>query len=159
MKPHHPIYRHRQWATLILAMLGISMVIIGVFFVPHAGASAFARPALASVVGVVALLAVLFHSLVVTVDRDTGEPFVRVQFGLGPIRRTIPIARIVGARAVRNAWWYGWGIRLTPHGWLWNVSGLDAVELELTSGKRFRIGTNDPKRLVRAIEEARATQS
>jgi hypothetical protein len=36
-----------------------------------------------------------------------------------------------------------------------NVGGLDAVGLELTSGRRFRIGTDEPERLLHAIEEAR----
>jgi hypothetical protein len=55
---------------------------------------------------------------------------------------------------VRNKWWYGWGIRLTPHGWLFNVGGLDAVELELASGRKFRIGTDEPQGLLNAIRTA-----
>jgi hypothetical protein len=34
---------------------------------------------------------------------------------------------------------------------MYNVWGLDAVELELTSGKVFRIGTNESDRLHAAI--------
>ncbi|HSD26575.1 MAG TPA: hypothetical protein VLL75_04680, partial [Vicinamibacteria bacterium] len=34
---------------------------------------------------------------------------------------------------------------------LWNVSGLDAVELALPEGKRFRIGTDEPGPLAGAI--------
>jgi hypothetical protein len=47
---------------------------------------------------------------------------------------------------------WGWGIRLTPRGWLFNVSGLDAVELTMTTGKHYRIGTYDPMGLARAID-------
>ena len=36
--------------------------------------------------------------------------------------------------------------------WLWNVSGLQAVELVLNNGKRFRIGTDEPENLVNAIQ-------
>jgi hypothetical protein len=35
--------------------------------------------------------------------------------------------------------------------WVWNVSGLDAVELTLRSGRRFRIGTDEPEELAKAI--------
>lgn len=56
---------------------------------------------------------------------------------------------------MRNKWWYGWGIRLTPHGWLYNVSGLDAVELHLTGGRKVRLGTAEPAQLSRAINEVR----
>lgn len=45
--------------------------------------------------------------------------------------------------------------QLTPHGWLFNVSGLDAVELELINNRRFRIGTDEPQRLIAAIQTAR----
>jgi hypothetical protein len=34
---------------------------------------------------------------------------------------------------------------------MYNVWGLDAVEVELSSGKVFRIGTNDPENLLAAI--------
>ena len=48
----------------------------------------------------------------------------------------------------------GWGIRLIPNGWLWNVSGLGAVELSLVNGQRFRIGTDEPEQLATAIQGA-----
>jgi hypothetical protein len=36
--------------------------------------------------------------------------------------------------------------------WLWNVSGLNAIELTLKNSKRFRIGTDEPEKLVDAIK-------
>ena len=38
----------------------------------------------------------------------------------------------------------GFGIRKVPGGWMWNVSGLDSVQLTFADGKRFRIGTDEP---------------
>ncbi len=38
---------------------------------------------------------------------------------------------------------------------LWNVSGFDAVELDLPGGRRFRVGTDEPTELVAAISRAR----
>lgn len=35
---------------------------------------------------------------------------------------------------------------------MYNVSGLDAVELVLRDGRRFRIGTNEPERLFEALQ-------
>jgi len=60
---------------------------------------------------------------------------------------------------VRNKWWYGLGIRLTPHGWLYNVSGLDAIEIVRRSGKTFRVGTDEPKALAAALRAARGTSA
>ncbi|RMG47018.1 MAG: hypothetical protein D6718_04510 [Acidobacteria bacterium] len=97
-----------------------------------------------------ALAAWLFGSLTVEIDEER----LSVRFGPGIVRRRIPLSSIRAARPVRNRWYYGWGIRLTPHGWLFNVSGLRAVELEFHSGRRFRIGTDEPERLVAALESA-----
>jgi hypothetical protein len=55
---------------------------------------------------------------------------------------------------VRNCWWYGWGIRRGPDFRLYNVSGLDAVELRLKSGEVRRIGTDDPLALAAALKPA-----
>ena len=60
-----------------------------------------------------------------------------------------------GWREVRNPWYTGWGIRLGSGYVLWNVSGFDAVELDFASGRRFRVGTDEPSALVSAIERVR----
>jgi hypothetical protein len=91
----------------------------------------------------------LFGSLLVEV-----RPFeVTVQFGPGIIRRRIPVGSIVSAKAVQNSFLMGWGIRLIPGGWMFNIAGLQAVELGLKSGSVFRIGTDDPIRLEAAIKD------
>ena len=88
-----------------------------------------------------------FSMLTVLVDGDQ----IRVYFGRGWPRKTIRRAEIVDTGPVRNRWWYGLGIRWIPKGTLWNVWGLDAVELRLQSGRVFRIGTDDIDGLVAAI--------
>lgn len=97
---------------------------------------------------VIALL--LFHSLSV----EIADSELRIRLGIGLIRRRFPVKEIAAAKTARNKWWYGWGIRLTPHGWLFNVSGYDAVEITLKNGRVYRIGTDEPHKLHRAIESA-----
>ena len=100
------------------------------------------------------LLAVaLFGWLTVEIDAQR----LRIAFGIGLIRRSIPLRTIRAFAPVRNPWYYGWGIRLTPHGILYNVSGLNAVELLLDDGRRVRIGTDEPDALVRALAGATGT--
>ncbi len=72
-------------------------------------------------------------------------------FGPGLLRKSIEREAIMGATPVRNLWWYGWGIHLTPRGWLYNVGGLDAVELALSNGSTLRIGSDEPEALARAL--------
>ncbi len=43
------------------------------------------------------------------------------------------------------------GIRKISGGWMYNMWGLDAVELEFTSGTVFRIGTDDSGNLIAAL--------
>jgi len=79
---------------------------------------------------------------------------VALWFGAGVIRRRWPVADIAAAQRVRNPWTWGWGVRWFPGGWLYNVSGLDAVELRLHDGGRIRIGTDRPDELLHAITAA-----
>jgi hypothetical protein len=106
-----------------------------------------------SVVLLVFLVAmlILFSSLTIEIDRRQ----LRCFFGPGLIRRTIPLNAIVSELPVRNRWYHGWGVRLIPTGWMFNVSGLDAVELVLASGSRFRIGTDRPAEVIEALRRAR----
>jgi hypothetical protein len=47
----------------------------------------------------------------------------------------------------------GWGIRYGRGAKAYNVSGNRGVQLELSNGKRFLIGSGRPEELARAIEE------
>jgi hypothetical protein len=38
-------------------------------------------------------------------------------------------------------------------GWLYNVSGLRAVEVGLKSGRKYRVGTDEPERLEAALKQ------
>ena len=73
-------------------------------------------------------------------------------FGPGVWRKTLSRGDIVRVTAARNKWWWGWGIHLTPRGWLYNVGGLDAVEIALKSGRMLRIGSDESAALVEALE-------
>lgn len=95
---------------------------------------------------------ILFSSLTVLVDDAT----LAWWFGPGApgiVRKSVPLSDIATVSVVRNPFWYGWGIHLTPQGWLYNIAGRDAVEVTLGSGKRFRLGTDEPTTLAQAIVE------
>jgi len=94
----------------------------------------------------------LFATLSVQVD----ETAVRLRFGPGLIGKTFWLGDVESCRVVRNKWYHGWGINLIPGGWLYNVSGLDAVELQMKTGKKNRIGTDDPTGLASAIQQTLA---
>ena len=84
------------------------------------------------------------------------DSVVRAVMGIGLLRRTVELADIRKADVVRTRVWWGWGVHLTPAGWLYNVGGRWAVRLELVSERALMIGSADPGGLHDAIEAARA---
>ena len=138
-------YRHTQFGTVIVVT---TAAIIPLAALPAwlAGIATAAWLILGSMVVVLSL----FASLTVEIDAE----HLRIRFGIGLIRKRFPLDQIDTCRPVSNPWIYGWGIRLTPHGWLYNVSGQEAVELKMKSGKTCRIGTDEPKVLTAALQEA-----
>ena len=102
--------------------------------------------------GLVIMLIVLASLPVLTTTISDGA--LKIQFGFGVIRKRFRLAEIQAYRVVKNRWYYGWGIKYTPHGWLFNVAGFSAIELEMTNGKTYRIGTDDPEGLETALSRA-----
>jgi hypothetical protein len=93
---------------------------------------------------------VLFHSLTVVISGDE----LVMQFGLGVIRKRFKLNEISSCQTVRIPWYYGWGIRTTPQGTVFRVSGFDAVRIRLITGKEYLIGTDVPRELEEAIRQA-----
>ena len=96
-----------------------------------------------------ALLIALFGWLTVEVT----DAYLHFWFGLGIIHRRVPIDRIAAVSELRTSWLYGWGIHLTSHGWIYNVSGFDAVEIVMLSGQRIMLGTDEPRELHAVLEQ------
>jgi len=147
MQQSSETYRHTQIGWVLLAALAAGAGVV-IFAAGKTGWS----PAASAVLSMLIAVALLFCTLTVSI-RD-GE--IECRFGPGLIRKRIPLSDVRGARPVRTAWYQGWGIRLTSDGWLFNVSGLDAVEIEQADGKRVRIGTNEPQALAHAILATRS---
>ena len=75
---------------------------------------------------------VLFHRLKIAIEDET----LCASFGPGMIRKRVRLTEIVECEPIRSRWWYGWGINLTPYGWLYNVSGFDAVAITLRESRK-----------------------
>jgi hypothetical protein len=137
-------YEHTQIGHVIIWPLLVVAVALAVGAVfqssPH--------PETTLIVSIVFLVAlILFYQLTITIDDES----LCVSFGIGIIRKRVPIAEIVACEPIRIRWWYGWGIHLTPYGWLYNVSGLNAVAIALRGARKFALGTDDPGGLTAII--------
>ena len=104
----------------------------------------FAKPAM---LALVAGSAFTMRSLTVTVD----DTFIELQFGGWWTAKRILLSDVLECTITRTTFLNGWGIHYTGDGWLYNVYGLDAVELILKGGAKVIIGTDEPSELSAAI--------
>lgn len=155
-------YKHRQKGYLWLCVVIPFFVIIGSFVPTFIVAAERSHSALGDVFMqgglwvVLIMLPVLvwaglfLSSLTVWID----DRAVRIRFGFGMWKKTFVLDQIQSAAAVRNHWIDGWGIHYFGNGWLYNIAGMDAVELTFKDGKKARIGTDEPDKLAAAIQAA-----
>jgi hypothetical protein len=137
-------YQHTQRGIWIMSALLVAAALDGAI----AWRSGQWSPVVVLIVLIAA--AVVFSSLTVEVS----EKELRWHFGPGFWTYRLPLDQIQSVAMVRNQWWNGFGIRIGPGRRLYNVSGLDAVELRLKSGEIRRIGTDDPQGLAEALKSA-----
>lgn len=139
-------YEHTQRGDLMLVIIGgaVLVLLMSLFFFGN-------ELIVLLVLCILVFVLVLMSDLTVSVREDR----LRIRFGpVSLIRTEWPLTEIVSATVVTNPWYYGYGIRWTPHGALYNVSGRNAVEILLVSGKKVRIGTDEPEALAGAIKRA-----
>lgn len=137
-------YEHTQPGTLMIVTLGVSALVCAAIAYGDTSPSRWLAGAVA--LGMI-ILAWLFSSLTVTVNDNE----LRWYFGPGAWSYRTALSDIESARVVRNSWLNGFGIRMRPGFRLYNVSGLDAVELKLKNGEIRRIGTDDAPVLAAAL--------
>jgi len=136
-------YQHTQRGTLIITVtLGLAAVFIGL------GLTVTSATPLWISTPILLAIAWLFRSL--TVEMTDRELLWR--FGPGLIRNRVSLGEIVAAEPVRTG--PSWGIHWSPRtGWLYNVSGFDAVMITLRNGKKFTLGTDEPQALTARLAE------
>lgn len=82
-----------------------------------------------------------FYKMTIRIDGNA----ISFKFGIGWFGKTYPLSEIESCEAVRNHWLAGIGIRWLGNGWLYNVSGLKAIELRFKNKKSVvRLGSNKP---------------
>ncbi len=141
-------YHHKQYSPLMVAVGSLMAVSTMVLALVVDGTGW-----LWAVAPLSALPFAMFWGLRTSVDHEA----VRVAFTFGWPKRTFAIDAIEAHAPARNRWHFGWGIRLVPGGWMFNVWGFDAVDVTYRTKekiKTFRIGTDDPNGLNSAIASA-----
>jgi hypothetical protein len=138
-------YRHTQIrfpiAILLVALLFLAIAVV---VSTHYGIEA--------VVIYILIAAVLANYLSLTVEVKPEK--IEMRFGLGLLRRSIALGNVHNLCVVETSIEDGLGMHLTGTGWLYNISGRQAVEIILRDDSQVRIGSDEPEELARAIENA-----
>ncbi len=133
-------YQHTQWANTILAFLipsFLGLAIGSIFF--HA---------LILVAIIIGVTCWIFRSMTIEISNSELVWY----FGSGLPRKSASLSEVVSAETIRTSFLNGWGIHYTPRGWLYNVSGFDAVAIKLRNGKQFCLGTDEPEKLAAELK-------
>ncbi|HEY4502821.1 MAG TPA: hypothetical protein VJC14_00065 [Candidatus Paceibacterota bacterium] len=142
-------YKHTQIGYLILFIL-LALIVFYVWLYGVISIEIGSNFFVVAIMSLVLFILASFLTLKVTIDAN----YVRIKFGYGIFHKKFLIKEIVSAKTVKNHWYYGWGIRVWfwPYMWIYNISGFDAVEITMKSGKIYRIGTDVPSELETAIK-------
>jgi hypothetical protein len=146
-----PLYEHTQagWPMRI-ALLATAIFLMVLAAMPELGQKPVPPLALIAAAAVAAIVGWTWGALTVRIQGGA----LHVRFGIGWPRKTIPLAEIAAVEVTRTSFLEGWGLRRTRRGWLYNVSGFDAVLLKLAGGHSMMVGTDEPRRLKAAIDRA-----
>ena len=86
----------------------------------------------------------IFYQLTIKISNDS----ISFSLGIGLVGKTYKFSDIKSCKAVTNSALNGIGIRMLSNGWLYNVTGLKAVELQFKNRKSVvRIGTDKPEEI------------
>jgi len=137
-------YNHTQIGRLMIFVLFAVAILFGGILIKNGFDPAF----FAFILFILFLLA-SFASLNVIINKE----YLQIKFGYGIYKKRFLLKNITSAKAVKNHWYFGWGIRywVPSRMLIFNVSGFDAVEIRTKDNKIYRIGTDEPQNLKQAI--------
>jgi hypothetical protein len=138
-----PLYEHRQVGRALI-VLGLVQAAVGIALF------SLDRYVAAAILVVAVLTPWLFATLTVTVT----DELVRFRFGPGLVGRTVAVNEIRAVRVVTLPWYSGIGIHWTANGILYNVAFGPVVQLELSSGTRVNVGSDEPEVVAAAVRDA-----
>ena len=139
-------YKHTQIGHL---MIGVLLALIAYFSV----LVYVSEYDLVVIISMLAVIAILSSFLSLTVQISQG--ILKIRFGYGIFSKTFNIQDISSARVAEHRWYYGWGIKYWwwPRTWIYSVSGMQSIEIILQNGKRYRIGTDEPEKVIEALRK------
>ena len=107
-----------------------------------------------AIFGVLALSLLICLLIFYKITIYINETYISFKLGIGLVSKKYLIADIKSCKPVKNEPLFGIGIKIIPNGMLYNVSGLQAIELTFKNRKsKIRIGTNQPEEIASIINK------
>jgi hypothetical protein len=140
--------KYTQFGTLSVIVMS-SCLIFCIVMMLISGFNDIAPIGVLSFVALIMIICLLiFYKLTIYID----DTYIKFKLGIGLIAKKYLISDIQNCKSVHNNPIYGVGIRKIPKGWLYNVTGLSAIELSFKNQKSIvRIGTNQPDKIAEEI--------
>lgn len=148
-------YDHTQTARLAAVILGLWLLMPVTNFVDELRRGN--RVPWLCFPGIAVIGSLLYFLTALTVEIGGGT--LRVGFRRRCLRRCVQLVEVTSVNQVTIPWYQRWGVRLTSSSWLYAVRGGHAVSLELRDHRGLIIGTDEPERLIAAIESNRSADS
>ena len=134
------LYKHTQYGKLLTSVLILVAISIITVFILNSGKNPLPWFIMTAIIVLFILIILSFYKLTITIDEEK----IEAKFGIGFLKRSLKIKDInyESIEKIKVPALYGIGIRLTPHGLLYNVKTGSAIKIK-SSSKTFFVGTED----------------
>lgn len=141
---------YTQIGTICIAIF-LPILIIKGFLIFKLGVSEKPESIILILIWLLLFLCLLtFYKLTIKISDNS----VSFKFGIGWFGKSYQLSEISSCAAVKNSWLAGIGIRWMGNGWLYNVSGLKAIELTFKNKNSVvRIGTDQPEEICEIFQK------
>jgi len=149
------IYRKFQFSWVIAVTFITVLVLLTLSFLYEWGTNPIDKGGYIFMMLLFGSVLLMFYGITVIITDNE----IIIRFGIGLITKKIKLSEIQSVAAMKYPVYFGYGVRITPGGVLFNVNGRHAVEIILKNKKKtVQIGTNDWDNLRNVIESAIRTK-
>ena len=151
-----PEYRYTQIGILTILMILLAAVFTALMFASglnstEGGDASVLKVTALVVAGLFVLVLASFYSF--TIQIAAGK--LNFWFGFGVARKSFPITEILSVEILKNPWYYLWGIKSIPGGWLYSIApGGLVIELIFKDNRKIHLGTNRPAEIKHILDQA-----
>jgi hypothetical protein len=149
------IYRKFQFSWVIAVTFITVLVLLTLSFLYEWGTNPIDKGGYIFMMLLFGSVLLMFYGMTVIITDNE----IMIRFGIGLITKKIKLSEIQSVATMKYPVYFGYGVRITPGGVLFNVNGRHAVEIILKNKKKtVQIGTNDWDNLRNVIESAIRTK-